>query len=363
MDPINPAPAAPAQPAAPAPAAPTTASAVDAAIATDDTRAFREARRAERIGKPLPAVAVDPAPAPGDDDAADAPESGSPNPAAPAQPTISKRQQQINDYERRIAEQNERIARLEASQRQPAAPVAAAAQVPPKAAEPAWKRIAALPQAPQLADFDGDNAIGDHAAAMALFVHETLAAEDAQRSRAERLTVAQRDRVEKFVGQLDAARTSDPEFVNKLTPEVRALKPFGALLPGEPSGPLNVLAEQIYDSPIAPKVLLHLAQNPADLAKFAQMPRELAALPPAQRTRAHMQWIVREFAKLEGRLEGSPAPTTPAPKTLTDAPGSTTRLGDRPAETTDPMTAAIKTGSTSRYRELRREERAARMRR
>lgn len=358
------APAVPAAPAAPAAApaapAPTTQSAAHAAVASGDTTSYRNARRAERVGKPLPEVPVSPAtPAPA---ATTEAQPGAPAaPAAPAQPPKPKPIRVTQEYiNERIRSAVDSALQAERARSQPPAAPAA----PPAPAEPEWKRYAAMPDAPKLDDFDS---LADHSAAMALFIADKRHADRTQAEQArthdEQMTAAQRARVDGFVGKLNEARAADPEFVNKLTPEVRALKPFDALLPGESGGPLNVVAEQIFDSPVADKVLLHLSQHPQDLQRLATVPAHIERMPRAVRAQQHIQWIVREFGKLEGSLATPPAPApapapTPQPKTLTDVADVQT-LGTRPAEATDQKAHAIRTGNTKSYRAIRRAERAA----
>lgn len=362
LDTTNPAPAAPAP--APAPAAePVTQSAAHAAVASGSTREFRAARRAERAGTPLPAVTATAAPEPVTDTNTPAPTTGTPAPApAPVDPQLSKRQQEANERTRRAVEAATADLRreLDAVRAQLPKPAATTPPAAPTPSEPAWKKYHDHPDAPKLADFDS---LSEHSAAMAHFVMEQANAERAQASQQQELTSAQQARAGKFVEQLQAAKVADPEFTNKLTPEVRALKPFSGLQPGEGAGPLNVVAEQVFDSPIAPKVLLHFSQHPEDLRRLATVPEHLRSLPAAAQAEQHIQWIVREFGKLEGRLE-TPATPGPAPlKTLTEAPAPPTTLGTRPAEAADPMAAAIRNGDTSAYRRMRREQRAAGVRR
>jgi hypothetical protein len=335
-------------------------------VASGSTGDYRAARRAERVGKPLPVVEAtsDPAPA---------------TPASPTEPKPLSRkereQQDANDRVRRAVEAATADLRAQLDQLKAAppaprseapAPAAPAAPATPEKKEPAYKRYLAMPDAPKLADFDS---VEEHSAAMAVFIDEQRTEErataDRQRTESDSLTEAQRIRSDKFVKQLHDARATDPEFVNKLTPEVRNdVKPFAALKPGEASGPINVIGEQVYDSPIAPKLLLHFSQHPEDLKRLITVPADIQALPAAARVRAHTQWMVREFGKLEGRLE-SPAtpaaPSTPKPKTLTDAPPAAVDLGRRPAEAADPKAGAVKRGDTRAYREIRRQERLARL--
>jgi hypothetical protein len=371
MDPVTPvstpAPAQPSTPA-PAPAAPQTQTASQAAIASGSTGDYRAARRAERAGKPLEAVPVA-AVTPSTPETLETPEVSAVAPAQPETPErqLSRRQQEINERSQRavesatltLREENARLREQLAARQGPTTPEPA-----PAPQTPEWKKYRDMPDAPKLADFDS---VEDHAAAMSLFVAKSYAAEQQQaqqeRSTAEQLTAAQQQRVDTFVTQLHAARAADPEFVNKLSPTVRDhVKPFAALRPGEHSSPVNVIGELVYDSPIAPKVLLHLSANPDALKQLVTPPPHILALPPAARVQAHTQWMVRAFGKLEGSLEtpATPAaPATPAPRLLTEAPAPPQTLGNRPAPTADaPKQAAIKSGDTRAYRRIRREERA-----
>lgn len=354
--------------------APVSRTAVEAAVSSGNVADFRAARRAERAGKPLPAVQAPAAPQTGDQvDATPADSQAQAHaPAAPAQPDAhretSKRQQAINDSIREAVERATAPLRAEIEQLR-ARPGAAAADPArqPEAAqppEPEWKRYRSLPDAPKLEDFES---IEDHSAAMAVFIAEKRDAARRAQADTDSLTSAQRARVDRFVGQLTEARTSDPDFVNKLSDVVKhQVKPFAALKPGEQAGPLNIIGEQVYDSPIAPKVLLHFSTHPEDLQRLAEMPEHLRALPVSARASAHVQWLVREFGKLEARLEaasaaaqpGQPAQMTPA-KTVSSAPPPAPVLGSRPSEPVDPMKSAVERGDTAAYRQLRRMERAA----
>jgi hypothetical protein len=273
---LNPAPAASAPAAAPAAAEPVTQSAAHAAVASGSSRDFRVARRAERAGTPLPPVPVSTEPAPAAN--TPAPTTTSPAPAPAADPQLSRRQQEANERTRRAVEQATADLRRELDSVRAQLPKPAAATPPaaPTPSEPAWKKYHDHPDAPKIADFDS---LSEHSAAMAHFVMEQANAERAQASQQQELTSAQQARAGKFVEQLQAAKVADPEFTNKLTPEVRALKPFGALQPGEGAGPLNVVAEQVFDSPIAPKVLLHFSQHPDDLRRLATVPDHIRAMP------------------------------------------------------------------------------------
>jgi hypothetical protein len=351
---------------APVPAAePTTIPASAAAILSGDTGSYREARRAERAGKPLNAV---PAPTPAEPDAT----------AAPA-PHLSRRQQQINARAERAVDSataalREENARLKADldrakatpAPQPAAPapqpVAAQPAAPAAAAEPDWKRFARMPNAPKLADFD---TVEEHTAAMSLFINDQRWEErqtaDRQRTERDATDAAQRVQVEGFIKQLHDAKAADPTFADKLSLDVKTrLVPFSALRnpdgTSRQGGPINVIGEHVYASTMAAKVLMHFSEHPDELTRLTSLPPILAALPPStERTRAHIAWMAREYGKLEGRLDTSALSAAP----LTDVPAPIAQLGTRAGEAADPKAAAIRKGDTRAYREIRRQERAA----
>lgn len=344
----------------PAPETPSTQTAAEAAIAAGNTSEYRAARRAERAGQPLPDVdvaAVEP------DATHDA---GDPAPVASQPPPKKSRaerdQDRINEAIQRgidaaTAPLKDTIARLEQSR---TAPPPAETKTEPAAKTPDYKRIMTLPGAPKLADFDS---IEEHNFAAAAFVEEVRASERAEAAartgRQAELTQAQQRRVESFVQRLDETKKADPEFSAKIAPEVRALKPFGALQPGEVGGPLNVVAEQVMDSPMAPAVLVHLSQ-PGALEQLVAMPPSVAAIrDPRAQANAHIRHIVAEFNRLEGRLAGSAGEThatdAPFPKTITDAPDPPASVGSRPAKQQDELEAAIARGDTQAYRRIKRE--------
>jgi hypothetical protein len=347
-----------ATPAAPAqPAAPTTVSAEFDAATKGDYAAFKSASDAARAGKPAADVTATPA-EPTDKS------------TAPAQPPLSRKereQQEANERVRRAVEAatadlRTELAALKAAPRSAEPPKASE---PPKPNEPAWKRYAAMADAPKLGNFDS---VEEHAAAMALFIadkrHDERTAEARHRADVEALGTVHEKRINGFVSQLQAAKAADKDFQTKLAPEVIALKPFGALKEGEPSGPANIIAEQLFDSPIAPQVMLHLSQHPEELARLQTMPEAIQALPPHLRVRAHMQWIVREFGKLEGIVAAGAAPTqTPsaahaaAPSTITAAPPPPPSVSNRTGATADPSASAVARGDFASFQRTENQKR------
>lgn len=352
--------------AAPAPATPDTQGAVQAAVKAGDTQAYRLARRAERAGKPMdavPVVAESPKPAEAGTVAA---------PAAPAKAEPPRRGRDEDYISNRIREGVDRgTAELRAEidrlkQRYQAHPPAEArreAEKPYDGTDPSDPR----PNVAQFQTLEEYEDARDEWHDRRIGRKQARAAEGAKVATArEELTTAQRARAEKFIGQLDSAKAADPEFVGKLTPDVLALKPFDALIPGEAGGPANVVAEQVFDSPMAPQVLLHFSQHPDALARLTAMPPEIQAMPATVRTARHIQWIVKEFGKLEAALSAPPAEPKAEPQAeprhhITKAPPQAQTLGTRPAAAVDPKAAAVKSGNTSAYRQLRRRERAEAM--
>jgi hypothetical protein len=355
--PVPAAPAASAQPAAaatPAPAAAETHTAATHAAVEGNFREFREARRAERAGKPLADVPAPAAAAPAGDKAA--PESATP--AAPVERTISKRQEDINnrireaverataDTQRELAELRARVAAPPAARTDP--PAAPATET--KVAE--WKRLASMPDAPKLADFDS---VEEHAAAMAFFVNKTLhqerldqeAGRQSEESRARYLN----ERGQEYGGRLAAAKEADPDIVSKIAPAIMAARPLSGLSDAErPKATFaNLVAETGLFSEDPAGLYVYLSANEKEAARIASLPTPEAAL--------------RALAQLDGRLTAArSAPAAPAKttKTLTDAPAPDNTVGSRASDAAaDPVMAAAKKGDFKQFRAAKRARVAA----
>lgn len=348
------APAAPAQPAAPE--APV--SAIDQAVASGDQSAFKAAKRAEREGKPIEAAPV----------AASAPVAKTTEPAETPQQTeqrqVSKRQQQINDYERRIAEQEQRIRLLESRGQAPQKPA------PESSARLTQAERAALPV--ELQNFD--NYLKTHPEAQyedytdARAEHrfeEKLAArakEQQESTRRESLARTTQARQSTFQTALQEHVKTEPDFWERLSPEVNELAPLSvipqerrdllaqhALNPRSPHHRIArmelgraAIAESVMDSALAPVLMRHFSDHPEDLARISE-------LPPPQ--------ILRAMGRLEGQLTGaSPKPSAPKPVSAMPRP---TTLGTKAVEPTDPKDAAVANGDQAAYKAARLRERAA----
>ena len=340
-------------PAAPA-VAPETQPATQAAVISGSTADYRTAKRAERAGKPLAAVPVQ---AEATSEPVAEPVKTEPRKSTRDDTYISDRIRE--GVERGTAEVRAEIERLK-QQLQTHAPAREAPKaytgIDPSDPKPAPDAFESHDDYLDARDEWNERRIERKQAKAAEGVRVTQEHQE--------LTAAQQARVQKFADQLDAATKTDPEFSKKLTPEVRALKPFEALAPGERGGPENVVAAQIFDSPIAPQVLVHFSEHPEALARLIAMPADIQAMPQRVRTHHHIQWIVKEFGKVEAALSAPATKETPAPapsKTLTSAPSPAQTLGSRPAAAVDPKAAAVKSQNTTAYREICRRERAEQM--
>lgn len=327
-------------------------SAVESAVVKNDVAAYREARRAERSGKPLAFEATTE-----DDGTADVDEiHAAAAPVQPEQPErpLSKRQADINERVRlatakAVADKDAEIAQLRA-------------QIKP--AEPAPRRDA--PQAPPttLADTVQRPEIGkpilnevdfytkfpdatgtDYALYVARYDRGAHEAQTEQGRQRQQVQQQQQERATKFHERLAAARTADPDFATKLSPDISGLRPYAAEAEGAEFTVNHAIAEEIVDSEHAPALMLHLSTHPDDLAtlRATSSPRALA----------------RAIGRLEAKLAAPPQPATPKPNTVTAAPSPGTSLGGKPAAQADAVTSAVTTNNFSKFRAERLQERLA----
>lgn len=288
-------------------------SASEAAIAAGSVADYRAARRAEREGKPLPTVPVLP----------DSPDSAQTDAAAPAQAErqVSKRQQQINDYERRIAEQHERIARLEAQIGAPRQP------------EPTAARSEPADDFPDYADWldQPDHAGKPYEAYVRALARHEYGRVEREKAVSETRAARERDAVQvttEYKARVDAFVAKTPDFVEKVT----ALDK----VPDSPAA--RALTEAMQRSEHGPALAYHLATTDADLSR-------LLGLAPIA--------AVHELGKLETKLTQAP----PA-KPITSAPMPPMTLGSKAADPGDELEAAVASGDVARFKELRRRNRA-----
>lgn len=332
------------------PSAPAPVSAERAASDAGDYASFDRAHVAKRQGKSVPQ------PEPARAQATPTTDSETPASAENGERAVSKRQQAINDYERRIAQQEQRIQELESrtraaqpSQDQPRQPPP---QAPPQ--ETPKQRVArllALPEAPKVDDFD---TYPEYTAAQTLFLHD-LAAKHQAAQTAERDQQVQRHqtlvaRDQAFRERLTAAKTADPEFVASLSDEAKNLGGLDhARRTGQTPGPTHIIGELLYDSPHAAAFLRHISADPQALTALTALPAHLARVPPQWRAKAHIDHLVTEFRRLEGRLayeealaarDGAPASAPALNSPVSSAPPPPPTLG-KAGRSTDPVRSAL----------------------
>ena len=113
---------------------------------------------------------------------------------------------------------------------------------------------------------------------------------------AKRFATERQTRLSAFANQIQDRLKSDPDFMDRLSPEVKELRPASVLGPNERPGPLNAIAEEIVLSEKPLSLLQHFSENPAELQRIATLsPREL----------------IRAMATLEARLAAVTAGAAP----------------------------------------------------
>lgn len=146
-----------------------------------------------------------------------------------------------------------------------------------------WKRFRALPDAPKLADFDGPEALEDHAAAMADFVatkrYEESRRVESQTAEQTRREASEAEHYAKFERRLiDASGTDDPEgqkaWVKQFDPRLVNAPRASTLPPGETPSVASLITEEIYRSnaPVE-KLLAHFSDEP-EVQRLATLLRD-----------------------------------------------------------------------------------------
>lgn len=326
---------------APTPAPP---SAQHAAIAQKDFRAFRVAQRAEEAGTPVEAPAEPAAPA-AEPETAKAPENRGPR------RTMS--QEKLNDLIRQSVERAQQpllqqIAELKAGR----------TPEPAHAAEPDWKRYAAMPGYPKVSEFDS---LEEHAAAASLFVQRAQAAErqqlEQQTARSQDLQQAitgYRERMQAALADQGFAEDTGLQFLAdgsahfaKL-PALSTAVPLSALSPQDIAGGkatfANVTAEALLRSDAPDKLFRYLATHPDEVTRIGGLPSG--------------QWL-SALSRLDGRLTTPPPAPAPVPAGSRSVTRPPTTLGTRASAPMDPEKAALARRDFSAYRSARRAARLA----
>lgn len=346
MDQPIPAPAPTEQTPAPAPVSvPASAH----AVSENNFTSFREARGAERQGKPLPPVEPVTTETPAVD-AAGKPTTPDPNAApapAPEARELSRRQREANDRTQRAVDQATADLRAENARLRAMLP-----QTPPTPQAPAptqkdHERFLSMPDAPKLEHYEYD--VEKYSAAMGVFIANKLFEERTTQIQQEQARTesdrARSARDTAFHDRIAEVKKTDPAFFESISDEVLSLKPFDRLEPGERPGARNAIAEEILSSEYGPQLMRHLSETAGELAR-------LERLGPTD--------LFMELGAL--RAQFRQAATKQPTKTLSTAPTPPTVLGTKPSAPVSDVRAAVSSGDFTGFRETRLRERTANMR-
>lgn len=348
MDDITPAaPAPPIDTPADPPETPALSPAHQAVADNDFLRFEAVARETKRTGA-APTTTV-PAAAKGEPPAA--PVTDPPHIEAP--PTVSKRQQAINDRVRDAV--NKATADLAAENAALKARLTPAASAPPVARpDPASPATLAdtlsrpdlahppLPEGEFYTRFP-DASLGDYSAYRAQYTVNQAELTRQRDAHLQQDRQAQHTRVLSFSKRYADATAADPALAAKveaaglLTIETREK----VLAEGRLAGPLNAFASEIVGSEVAPQILAHLAEHPELVSQIAACDSRGA--------------VIKLFGRIEARFDAAtpPAASPPPPKTITDAPAPPVALGSRPAAPGDPIRAAVERNDFGAYEQQR----------
>lgn len=336
---------APATTSTPAPAAtPAPETAASKAVASGDFSSFRKARAAERAGEPLPVPtsSASSASEPADTTQA-APTGASSTPASEAgKPQKNGHGGNADTRIKELLAENKRL------REQAATPKTPATQTPTRAASSAAQPVNDPKPNPQDAtkypDGQYDPKFIEDLGRWSAREERRSADTAEQTKQAETArTEASRQRNATFTERFDAAKAADPKFLDALSPEVLALRPFDALQPGEVPSARHAIAEEILSSEVGPQLLRHFSEHPEDLARLSAMtPRVL----------------LREFARIEDKVTSAVQKPAAAPAAevpvVSQAPPPPERLEGKQSTPADPIKSAVASGDFGAFRAAKR---------
>lgn len=270
--------------------------------------------------------------------------SGDSSKPAPKARNLETRSKDVSDEVAKLQGQ----IRLRKALREELAALAPSSNAQPQGSQPApksdaetWRRYSALPNAPQVEQFERYE---DYLDARAEFISDRRF-EDRERQRAldaqsnQRMSETQKT-IQTFHERIGKAREADPAIDDKIDPGLLQIVPAFALRQGEELRPANVLLQAVVESDAAAGLLLHFS-TPAGQQDWSNI---AAAPTPAA--------MLRAFGRIEARFlaDGSPPPASkPAAKPITSAPEPPTALGRR-ANSPDVASSALAKGDFAGYR-------------
>jgi hypothetical protein len=157
---------------------------------------------------------------------------------------------------------------------------------------------------------------------------------------------------ERATARVEEYAKIDPEFVSRVDHRIFDVPVASAVhAAGQPVGPQHVLAEEILTSDYTPQLLLHFS-TPEGQKDWSRICQAGSRNPAA---------IAREIGRLESTFTRAPN-SAPATKHVSSAPTPPTVLGQRTAESADPLESAIKRKDGLAYERLANERELAGMR-
>jgi len=334
--------------------------AVDAAVASKDISAFREAKLAERIGKPLDVKPAESSPAEPVEQAVSTETSAAASEAAKPRKTGEDRAVELKAEIQELLKQRAALRAETAPRPQVPRPAPASEPAPVAKEFPTYEEFTAV-QGQEFVPYE--QYLREQAKYVARQEWESLKAEEFRHTESTRAAQDRQVRILSFNERMTAAKESDPEFDKSISDDVAQLPTLDAVVRDEKGlrhrgngryvKPGYVgLAEGLLASDVAPQLMRHFSANPEQLHKLANLltDQQKAAL-----------------ARLEGRIEAglekTKEPVQSVRKTVTDAPPPPTTLGGRSANPADPADAAVAANDVAAFRAARDRERIASIRR
>ena len=281
-------------------------------------------------------VPADSSPAPASDspastEASSVPASDAGKPSKSRRSNADTRKEELNAEIQALLKQRAEL-RQEVSRPAPAAVPAASAPAAgtpdplmPNVAQPMLSEATFFAQFP-------DRPYGDYTVYAARYAVEQARHEDRQRAQ---MQERQREIASRGQAFQERMTSADPDIWTKVLPDIAALKPVDALSPQEPVTIANIVAQEIFISPIAPKLAIYLTDHPEDYRRLLTLSAD---------------GVIREMGRLEARLESGATPQ-PTLKTVTDAPPPPPSIYQRAAPPVDEVEAALAAGDFPRYKQ------------
>lgn len=279
-------------------------------------------------------------------------------PAAPAKETkgLDAREEQIRRRQAALKEQlaetdrlerelADRQARLRTPTAKPDAPPDSSTTA--AAAQRAFDKYASDPKAPKLEAFESYDAwaieMMDFITDRKFEARETEAQQRSQElAKARELETA----VESSATRLKAFAEKTPDFHSRVRPELLNIAPISALKEGDPIGPHNFIAEQIWRSEYPGELALHFSEHPEEFQALMALPDPAA--------------ILRRIGRIEARFgeqsEAESRETKPVPKNIPDADELPVVIGRKAPVTGSDTESALGSKDFPAYERARKRE-------